>query len=265
LNAHEDRGRALSFGQNAEGYERWRPGYPPELFDFLFELAPASPVIVEVGAGTGKATRVLAGRASGVVAIEPDAEMVSVLVRNTAGMPVQVVHSDFETWQPPTGAHFDVLAAGQSWHWVDPARALPRAAELLSPEGFLALWWNRPRRVAGDLWEALGPIYERLEPAVMDQGQPRAQWTTTEATVYGIHRSALFDEPEVHLFPWQERLDSRAYVERLRTHSGHRALSDDRLDALLQALREAIDELGGHVEVGSQVDLVMARVEPTPR
>ncbi|MGW1675046.1 hypothetical protein [Streptomyces sp. NPDC002324] len=54
-------GRALSFGVVAEAYERFRPGYPVELFDMVMAYA-GHPVrtALEIGAGTGKATRLFA-------------------------------------------------------------------------------------------------------------------------------------------------------------------------------------------------------------
>ena len=60
----DPRPQRLVFGQAAESYERYRPGYPPELFDFLAEQvgAVAEPRAVEIGAGTGKATRELGRR-----------------------------------------------------------------------------------------------------------------------------------------------------------------------------------------------------------
>ena len=56
-------GRALGFGMVAEAYERFRPGYPAELFDVVMTYA-GRPVrtALEIGAGTGKATRLFAQR-----------------------------------------------------------------------------------------------------------------------------------------------------------------------------------------------------------
>ena len=68
--------RALSFGSVATAYERYRPGYPAELVDAVLTYA-GRPVhaALEVGAGTGKATRVFAQREIAVTATEPDAAM----------------------------------------------------------------------------------------------------------------------------------------------------------------------------------------------
>ncbi len=64
--------RALSFGSVATAYERYRPGYPVELVDEVLNYA-GRPVrtALEIGAGTGKATRVFAERGLAVTATEP--------------------------------------------------------------------------------------------------------------------------------------------------------------------------------------------------
>ena len=47
-----DRSRALTFGQVADEYDRWRPGYPDDAVAWLAPPAPAC--VADVGAGTGK-------------------------------------------------------------------------------------------------------------------------------------------------------------------------------------------------------------------
>ena len=71
--------RALSFGTVAESYERFRPDYPAELADLVLAYA-GRPVrtALEIGAGTGKATRLFADRGVTLTATEPDPAMTDV-------------------------------------------------------------------------------------------------------------------------------------------------------------------------------------------
>src|SRR6476469_6118904 len=93
-------GRALSFGVMAEAYERFRPGYPVELFDMVTAYA-GQPVrtALEIGAGTGKATRLFAQRGVTVTATEPDGGMLAELRRHVPGN-VKTVQAAFEDLQP---------------------------------------------------------------------------------------------------------------------------------------------------------------------
>ena len=90
--------RGLTFGSVAEGYERHRPGYPREVVDEVLRHA-GRPVLsaVEIGAGTGKATTVLAARGIDVTAVEPDADMARVpdpQVRSDALRRIQAILPD---------------------------------------------------------------------------------------------------------------------------------------------------------------------------
>ncbi|MBA2774343.1 MAG: class I SAM-dependent methyltransferase, partial [Nocardioidaceae bacterium] len=65
--------RALTFGQMAEEYDRWRPGYPDAAVDWLAPPAPGR--VADVGAGTGRLTSLLLSRGLTVEAVEPDPRM----------------------------------------------------------------------------------------------------------------------------------------------------------------------------------------------
>src|ERR1700742_1269450 len=97
------RERRLVFGEVAELYDRHRPTYPAELVDDLVALAglDGSRPVLEVGAGTGKATVLFASRGIPVIAVEPSAEMAAVAARNAgAAGTVEIEQSDFEAWDP---------------------------------------------------------------------------------------------------------------------------------------------------------------------
>src|SRR5690242_20920167 len=89
-------GRALSFGVVAEAYERFRPAYPVELFDMVMAYADR-PVrtALEIGAGTGKATRLFAQRGVTVTAVEPDGAMLAELRKHVPAN-VKTVQAAFE-------------------------------------------------------------------------------------------------------------------------------------------------------------------------
>src|SRR5579864_279036 len=103
--------RRLAFGEVAELYDASRPSYPSKLIDDVLTLAQIGPApgdapgrhrqILEVGAGTGKATTLFASRGVGVLAIEPSEQMAAVARRNCASFPeVEIVETDFECWDP---------------------------------------------------------------------------------------------------------------------------------------------------------------------
>ena len=129
-------GRALSFGMVAEAYERFRPGYPAELFDLVTTYA-GRPVLtaLEIGAGTGKATRLFAGGGVAVTATEPDGEMLAEL-RKHVPTTVRAVQAAFEDLRP--GESYGLVYAAAALHWTNPEGRWPRMAALLEPGGVFA-------------------------------------------------------------------------------------------------------------------------------
>src|SRR4051794_26389069 len=125
--------RALSFGPVAAAYERFRLGYPDELVDEVLEYA-GRPVrtAVEIGAGTGKATRAFARRGVTVTATDPDPAMLTELRRHVPDN-VVTVRAAFE--ELPLTTAYDLVFAAASLHWTDPQQRWPRVAAMLGPEG----------------------------------------------------------------------------------------------------------------------------------
>jgi SAM-dependent methyltransferase len=130
--------RELSFDSVADEYEQTRPTYPPALLDALPLDADAA--VLDLGAGTGKLTRVLAGRYRDVIAVEPLAKMRAMLERVVPG--VTALPGSAERIPLDDGSVDGVLAA-QAFHWFDQRLALPEIARVLRPGGVFAIVWNQ--------------------------------------------------------------------------------------------------------------------------
>ena len=120
------------FNEVPELYDRVRPGYPDELFADLVAVTGTDDrsSVLEVGCGTGQATRSLGALGFPMTALEPGAEMAELARQRLADLGnVTIEVSAFEEWDG-RGARFDVIAAASSWHWVDPAVGWQRARDL---------------------------------------------------------------------------------------------------------------------------------------
>jgi SAM-dependent methyltransferase len=137
--------RALTFGSVAGAYERFRPGYPDELVDLVLGYA-GRPVrtALEIGAGTGKATRAFAARGIDVTATEPDEAMLEELRRHVPPT-VTTVRSAFEDL--PLAADNDLVYVAAALHWTRPEGRWDRVAGLLRPGGVFASFGG-PVRIA---------------------------------------------------------------------------------------------------------------------
>lgn len=128
---------AHSFGDVADAYERGRPTYPAEAVTWLLGDHPLT--VLELGAGTGKLTRVLTDLGHDVHATDPDAAMLAVLEEKVPGVRTAVASAEEI---PLADASVDAVIAAQAFHWFDLDRALPEIARVLRPEGRICLLWN---------------------------------------------------------------------------------------------------------------------------
>lgn len=123
----------------ASDYERGRPGWPVEAVHVAG--LPPTAIVLDLGAGTGKLTRLLALEFRRVVAVEPAAQMRQLLVANCPS-----VEALAGTGQaiPLSDVSVDAVYVAQAFHWFDEVRAVAEITRVLRPGGALVLMWNRP-------------------------------------------------------------------------------------------------------------------------
>jgi SAM-dependent methyltransferase len=236
-----NRQRANSFGGAAQRYETNRPHYPDALIDDL--VAPGVRTCLDVGAGTGKAAKQLAERGVDVLAVEPDERMAA--IARSKGIPTEV--ETFERWDP-AGRRFDLVVFASSFHWVDPAVALPKVAGLLNEGGRLALLWNRLRPTHPSN-EDLSEIYRDY----VDADEHRRDHSPHP--VLATLRSAGFELTQ-HEYPRTLTLSRDDWLELLFTFSRYLTLPDDKAAELRGRLAERIGD--ADVTVGGNALAVVA-------
>jgi SAM-dependent methyltransferase len=247
------RRQALVFGEVADEYDDVRAGYPAELADAVFDYAGSVPdAMVEIGAGTGKATDVFARRVPSLTCVEPDPQMAAVL-RRRHGAWVDVRVGRFEDWVPPPGG-VPLLACAQAWHWMDPGRRLDLAHRALSPRGVLALFGHTYFFADERLRDATNEVYRRLAPELADVDAGALPPQTPEP-----HGSPLFTDPHTAVFHATVAYPTGRYLALLRTFSNHRMLPEERRSALHGRLGEVVDGYGGVVDVRLETELILAR------
>jgi SAM-dependent methyltransferase len=129
------------FGQNASDYEQARPSYPPDAVTFLVDNLALGPgrITFDVGAGTGKLTRLLAAAGAEVVAVEPVAAMRTELRAST---PSALVCAAMAEALPVRSGRADAVVCAQAFHWFATDAVVAEFARVLRPGGRLALVWN---------------------------------------------------------------------------------------------------------------------------
>ena len=211
---------ARSFGVAASTYESGRPDYPIEAVRWMLDPvvdAETSTRAVELGAGTGKLTRVVEAVGAQTVAVDPDPEM---LARLHAELPVIPTFLGTAERMPLPDASVDAVVLGQAWHWVDVEHASTEAGRVLRSGGVLGLIWN-VRDDGVDWVSEMSDIMHGSNAEVMIAeggpvvGEPFGvlEWQSW-AWMRPMTRDALFDMARSRSYLITAEPEDRARIER---------------------------------------------------
>ena len=235
------------FDEVPDLYDRVRPAYPDALFaDLVAITGLGTPTtVLEVGCGTGQATRSLATVGCSVTAVEPGTGMAGVAFDRLAAFPnVRIEVSSFEDWDDH-GRRFDAVVAASSWHWVEPSVGWRRAYEVLKPGGWMALLGHVVIRPSSDpeVYAETADLHEQFSAANPDWGDPPLEEevrATSEGWGPGIDPGGLFGPTVVRWYPTVQWFDGDGFADLLRSNSPYRRLDPDVREPLLAAIAERI-------------------------
>jgi SAM-dependent methyltransferase len=209
-----DQRAVAGFGGVADAYERGRPGYPADAIDWLAEKLSLGPgrTVLDLGAGTGKLSRLLVETGARVVAVEPVEEMRRLLETGTG---VEALAGAAEAIPLPD-ASADACTIAQAFHWFDPVVALAEIHRVLRLGSALGLLWNRLDE-ADPLTAAFAAVLARH----------RAHAPVGYAWSEGFDRSDLFTPIELRTFANVQVLDAETIADRLASESSIAVLPEE--------------------------------------
>ena len=238
--------QARSFGKVAESYDRGRPSYPREAVEWL--VGPPAQSVLELGAGTGKLTRVLVELGHEVHATDPDEDMLAVLRRHLPDVRTGVGTAENI---PAPDLTYDVVIAGQAFHWFDLDRALPEISRVLKPGGTLAIAQN---------------LRDESIPWVRKLGRLIGQSVRGGDPSEPMLDSGCFEgvEHATHAF-WQT-IDRQSVVDLVLSRSHHAVLGEAEREAKRAEVLAFYDDYGRGMD-GMQLPYVCVayRATVTPR
>jgi SAM-dependent methyltransferase len=221
---------AEGFAKQAEAYQRGRPDYPAGVQMWLQRHVGLSPdkQVADLGAGTGKFTRLLAATGATVTAVEPVAEMRAQLV---AALPTVTAVAGSAEALPVADASLDAVFCAQSFHWFATPAVLAEIRRVLRPGGVLGLVWNvRDERVD---WVA--EIERLVRPHGADVPSfEKGDWRR-------VFPADGFDALDEACFPYQHVGPvGQVIIDRYRSVSFVAALPAPEQEALLASLRRLV-------------------------
>jgi SAM-dependent methyltransferase len=251
--------RSRLFDQQADAYDRFRPTYPDVVIDELLGPVPAGLDVLDVGCGTGIASRQMAQRGAMVLGVELAPRMAEI----ARGHGVNVEIAAFEAWDA-AGRTFDRVTSAQAWHWLDLPIATAKAASVLRPSGKLCLIWNAGSQ-PDDLADALEEVYARIVPpgghrlfrgyAASRSSDVR---TGLDSEIGAISAAPDFGAPTVKWFPWTQAYQRDEWLDQLVSRGDHAAFEPPVRDRLFEAIGAAIDDHGGSFVMNFETVLITA-------
>lgn len=257
--------RQSAFDDSPAIYDRARPEYPAALWDDLFAAlrerrGTANPQIVEIGPGTGQATRALLDRGAHVTAIELGPALAAYLAekfRDRAAL--RVVTGAFEE-VPLEAGRWDAVVAATAFHWIDPAVRMRRPHDLLAPGGLLAVVDTNQVRSEVDrgFFDRTFSTYRKYRPDErVDPGRPP---DLVPPIVDEMQASGLYEDVRLWRYRWDQRYDGAAYEDLLRSYSDMQRMAPAARDGLIAELRAMVEaEPDGHVVRPLVITLAVGR------
>ena len=175
-NPQADSAPKRRFSSRVSYYVKARPGYPPEILEFLIQtgaLATDS-VIADVGCGTGLLAELFLKNDNTVFGVEPNPDM------RTAGEQYLAAYPRFHSIDGSAEestldtASVDLVTAGQAFHWFDVEEARREFTRILRPGGSVVLLWNKPRSDASPFMQA----YHDMRAGVPERDDGRREDAT---------------------------------------------------------------------------------------
>jgi ubiquinone/menaquinone biosynthesis C-methylase UbiE len=218
--------RARSFDNVASQYDAIRPSYPAALIEQIVSSANLNPQsrILEIGAGTGKATESFVALGFRPTCVEPGENLASVLRKKFAHIPLEVVQSTFESY-PAEPESFDAVIAAQSAHWINSEARIALPHRLLKHGGSIAYFWNMSPRVSTPFFDEVHRLYDSIaggirEPSCVDLLADQLVLPEGEE----LCRSKLYRDVVVHWYSWTACYTTDEFIALIDTYSNHQLL-----------------------------------------
>lgn len=247
----------------AEIYDEIRPSYPEKLIEDIILKTDLNlnNRILEIGAGTGKATVQFAKKGFTINAIELGEDMAAILKEKCTNYPkVSVDIASFEQWESDNNEKFHMIYSAQAFHWLDKNVKYKKCHELLKDNGFLVLFWYTSSN--DELFETKG-IRENIDKIVnkyvssyaVDSEKPQRRehdgHSEDDERKAEIEESGLFELIEKIEYTEETKNNAKQYIKVLNSVPAFASKVDGLNQVAIEDMNREIEELinsnGGYV------------------
>jgi len=225
---------AQGFEQAATVYEQARPSYPNEVIDLIKSLCNKPDIIVDIGAGTGKLTRLLGPiGAREIIAIEP----VSAMRENLKNIPIITKIIDGTAEHIPFEDHtIDMIICGQSFHWFANHRTLAEFNRVLKSNGLVVLVWNLADNRGREWAEHISEYVNSFKPSEVERYKGM-EWKKA------FDNQNFFSSLQHEQFTHKQRVTRDLTINRVLSMSFVAALPAEEQTKLVNEVRNMLDNV----------------------
>jgi len=240
------------FSDRVEDYVRSRPGYPPEVLEWLTNTYGLSPdqVVADVGSGTGISSKLFLQNGNRVFGVEPNRDM-RLAAEHELGRfeRFHSIDARAEATTLPDGSVQWVIAA-QAFHWFDVEACRCEFRRILTANGKVALLWNDRREDT--------PFLKQYGELVRDYSTDYQAICHRNAQTDGrIERFFSPGSPRQHLFPNHQDFDFAGLKARLLSSSYMPRDKDPRFDPMMKALEQLFERYAASGKVRFSYDTML--------
>lgn len=234
-----------SFDSVAELYDLYRPSYPSKIIEIIHSITriPKSGKILEIGSGTGKATKLFIENGYNVHCIDPGNNLVEVAKHKFAYYPdISYEVTRFEDWRVKEN-YFDLIASAQAFHWVDPAIGYRKVNKSLKSGRYIALFWNMYVGFDRPIDKEIEDVYKEHVPDLAKQREKIEE--VIKQREVAINNSGEFTDVSVHRVEWSKTFTTEKYLGLLNTYSDHICIPEKTRNELFKGIAEVFQHNGG--------------------
>lgn len=236
------------FNRAADYYDRYRPSYPQDIIDTIIKETGIKngSKLIEIGAGSGKATELFAGKGFEILCIEPGEDLVRKGNEKFKNDKILFQCSRFEDYDFPD-QEWDVIFAAQAFHWVPQPQGYEKCASVLKNNGHLAIFWNMYITYDNALDNELLAISNKYG-GFADFLSEKDCETRIHSIVSQIENSKLFSRPKVFRKLWRQDYTAGEYFGFTLTGNRFIQKSEEEKAAAYQDLVHLSNKYGGVIQ-----------------
>ena len=247
------------FNQMADYYDKYRPNYPDDIIRAIIGEAGLTKgsKLLEIGAGSGKATAQFANFGFEMLCIEPGEDLVKKGNETFGGKNIEFVASRFEDYDIIKVAYFDAIISAQAFHWVSQPEGYVKCAKALKDDGYLALFWNYDINDGSDYDKKLAAIAEKYGAVscISKAEHEKCMGRITDE----MAESGLFSAPKAVCAELEINYSTDEYFGYFLTGNVFVQKSEQEKQRCFEALKEFAERHGGIIKRSYTCKLYLAQ------